>query len=118
MPVFSVFLYFCSLVAALRLLSQVLICRNVSKRLGEVQSKNYASVERSTYPAMPQKHAKTSLMSEVSTDHEVSDKLSQMYVVRKGLYGIFVEYLTCISLLVLWCESLGEVECMGKEIFG
>lgn len=41
---------------------------------------------------MPQRHAKTSLMSEVLTDHEVSDKLSQMYMIRKeDIYGIFVE---------------------------
>lgn len=41
---------------------------------------------------MPQRHAKTSLMSEVLTDHEVSDKLFQMYMIRKeDIYGIFVE---------------------------
>lgn len=35
---------------------------------------------------MPQKHAKASLMSEVSIDCEVSDKFFRM----EDLYGIFV----------------------------
>lgn len=41
---------------------------------------------------MPQKHAKTFLMSEVSTDREVSGTLSRMSVIRKeDLYGMLVE---------------------------
>lgn len=48
-------------------------------------------MKRSTYPAKPQKHAKTSL-SEVSTDHEVTNKHCQTDVIRKEDFcGVLME---------------------------
>lgn len=69
--------------------------------------------------AMPWKWAKTSLISEVLIDHEVSEKISQMCLIRKtDLHGIFVELLNLhgphqFFSVNIWCTR-GEICSQDK----
>lgn len=113
MPVLSVFLYFCLVVSALCPFSEVLICRNVFKRLGEAQKQEARKCEKIHLSSKASKTCKNFFVWSLNWPWSYSQALSD-WCDKKGrpLWGTSGAIWSVQAWPILWYEPLDELECV------